>query len=231
MNLFNKYQPTCWEEVVGHARVKMRLRRMVNSQEIGGRAFIFTGPSGVGKSSLARLLAYEVCDPDNVLELDATKVSTGVIDELDRKQRQLLLGAKSGRVNVINEVHKLDSRVIGRLLTLLERIPENCTWVFTTQGVRHSQKGLFDDDDSSALESRCTVFPLEGEKYVKLFAQKARQIAIKEGLENGQDLVAYVRLAADCDFNLRRMLSRLDAGEFLPEEIIEVLEGQSLQFT
>jgi len=201
---------------------------MIQGKEIGGRAFMFVGPSGIGKSSLARIVAHQICDPDNVVELDATKITTTVMDDLERSQGQMLLGSKSGRAIVINEVHKLDSRVIGRMLTSFERIHPNCTFLLTTQNA-HKQKGLFDDDDSSALESRCTVFRMEGEKYAKMFAERVRQIAIDEGLENGQPLMAYVDLAQQCEFNFRGMLSRIDAGEFLPEEIVEVLESRELQ--
>ncbi len=229
MNLFTKYRPKCWYDVVGHARIKTRLIKMANAGEIGGRAFLFCGKSGIGKSTIAYLVAQEVCDPENIFELDGSKVTTTMIDELVSKSGQLLLGTKPGRAIVINECHKLDSRVIGRLLTCLENIKPNVVWVFTTQA--HKQKGLFDDDDSSALESRCTVFEMEGEKYAKLFAEKAMEIAKVEGLESGQPLVSYVRLAADCEFNLRKMISRLDAGEFLPEEMTEVLEQRLADLT
>ncbi len=229
MSLFTKYRPTSWEQVVGHARMKMRLLRMSQNEEIGGKAFLLCGMSGIGKSTCAYLIAAEVCDPDNIFELDATKVTTTMLDELVSRQGQLLLGAKPGRAIIVNECHKLDSRCIGRLLTSLESVKKKVVWIFTTQA--HKQKGLFDDDDSSALESRCTVFEMEGEKYAKLFAERAMLIAKGEGLEDGQELVSYVRLAVDCEFNLRKMLSRLDAGEFLPEEIVEVLEERSLQFS
>jgi replication-associated recombination protein RarA len=228
MSLFTKYRPSTWDQVVGHARMKMRLLRMSQNSEIGGKAFLLCGISGIGKSTCAYLIAKEVCDEDNIFELDATKVTTTMLDDLSSRQGQLLLGAKPGRAIIVNECHKLDSRCIGRLLTSLESVKKNVVWIFTTQA--HKQKGLFDDDDSSALESRCTVFSMEGEKYAKLFAEKAMQIAKLEGLENGQELVSYVRMAVDCEFNLRKMLSRLDAGEFLPEEIVEVLEDRSLQF-
>ncbi|APZ96579.1 AAA family ATPase [Fuerstiella marisgermanici] len=230
MNLFTKYRPQCWDDVVGHARMKLRLIRMATAGDIGGRAFLFTGPSGVGKSSVAYILAREICDPDNVVEIDGSKVTTSGIDDIVSKRGQLLLGNKPGKVHVINECHKLDSRVIGRLLTCLEDIRSHEAWIFTTQGVRQKQIGLFDDADSGALESRCTVFELEGERYATLFAQRAMQIAVDEGLESGQELVAYVRLAAQCEFNLRKMLSRLDAGEFLPEQAVEILESQTLSF-
>jgi len=227
MSLFTKYRPASWEQVVGHARMKMRLLRMSQNNEIGGKAFLLCGMSGIGKSTCAYLIAEEVCDPENIFELDATKVTVGMLDDLTSRQEQLLLGTKKGRAIIINECHKLDSRCIGRLLTSIERIPDHVVFIFTTQA--HKQKGLFDDDDSSALESRCTVFKMESEKYVKLFAERAMVIAQGEELEAGQGLGDYVQLSIDCEHNLRKMLSRLDAGEFLPEEIVEVLENQALR--
>ena len=227
MSLFTKYRPTTWNEVVGHARMKTRLIRKSRQGDIGGNAFLLCGKSGIGKSTCAYLIAQEVCDPDNIFELDATKVTTTMLDDLVSKQGQLLLGSKPGRAIIVNECHKLDSRCIGRLLTSIENIKPNVVWVFTTQA--HKQKGLFDDDDSAALESRCIVFEMESEKYAQLFAKKAMEIAIAEGLENGQELISYIRLAAECEFNLRKMLTKIDAGEFMPEEIVEILESRTLQ--
>ena len=200
--------------------------RMSRNKEIGGRAFLFVGKSGIGKSTCAYLVAQEICDPDNIFELDGSKVTAAMIDDLVSKGGQLLLGQKPGRAIIINECHKLDSRVIGRLLTCLERIHKNVVWIFTTQA--HKQKGLFDDDDSSALESRCTVFEMEAEKYAPFFAKRAMEIAKAEGLENGQDISAYGMLAIDCKYNLRAMISKIDAGVFLAEELAEALEANAL---
>jgi replication-associated recombination protein RarA len=224
-SLFEKYRPKEWKEVVGHARMKQRLKKMTRDDDVSGKAFMFYGSSGIGKSVCAELLAANVCDPDNIQVYDASKITTAVLDNLDNRSGQLLLGTKHGRAVIINECHKLDSRCIGRLLNMLDPVPRNVVYIFTTQA--HKQKGLFDDDDSSALESRCTVFHLEHKKYAKLFAKRTMDIAREEELDDGQELVEYVQLALDCECNLRKMISMIDAGEFLPEELVEVLENRA----
>jgi len=228
MQLYEKYRPTKWEEVVGHAKIKTRLIRMALAGDVGGRAFLLAGSSGIGKSTIAYLAAVEVCDEDNILELDGTKVTADRIDKILSGLGQLRLGVKPGKAIIINECHKLNGAVIGRLLTALERIPQHVVFIFTTQA--HKERGLFDDDDSGALESRCLVFNMKAAEYTKGFAERAQQIAKIEGLENGQDLKAYVELAVACEYNFRKMLSTLDAGEFMPEDMSTILEKTQMSF-
>ena len=118
---------------------------------LGGRAFWISGPSGIGKTSMAYLIAGDVCDPDNFIEADAGELTPKGLDDLERMVRCRAIGDKSGRAVLVNEAHGLRKDSFRKLLIVLELIPGHVTWVFTTTA--QGQQALFDDIDSHPLMS------------------------------------------------------------------------------
>ncbi len=73
--LFQVHRPTRWDQLVGHAKHKRAILAMKQRGSLGGRAFWISGPSGIGKTSMAYLIAGDVCDPDNFIEADAGELT------------------------------------------------------------------------------------------------------------------------------------------------------------
>lgn len=213
MNLAEKHRPKTWDEVVGQEKAIARIRQLAQ-RGLSGRAFWISGPSGAGKTTIARLLAAEIADPLNVTEIDATALTPAALREVESSMQYYGWGkgARNGKAYILNESHGLRKDAIRQLLVLLERLPAHVMVVFTTTC---DGQALFEDyDDASPLLSRCVQIPLARRNLASAFAERARQIATAEGL-NGRPIEEYVRLAKECRNNLRAMLQAVDAGDML----------------
>lgn len=212
-NLAEKYRPTRWEEVIGQEKVVGVIRRLADRSSLGGRAYWLSGKSGTGKTTIARLLASELADDLNVVELDATTLTPTTIRELEAASSMFGLGGRNGRVYIVNEAHGLRRDAIRQLLVTLERIPGHVAWVFTTTKV--GAEALFDDcDDASPLVSRTLELPLAERGLADAFAERALAIAEAEGL-GGKALAQAKRLVNECAANFRRVLSQVEGGALL----------------
>lgn len=212
--LFEKWRPNTFAEVVGQTKAVAVLRRFIERGTLSGRAYWIAGPSGTGKSSLARLIALEVADPFNVEEVDATGLSAAAIQEIERQSYCRGLGAKPGRAYCLNEAHGLNKAAVRQLLTTLERIPKHCVWIFTTTD---AGQALFDGIDTNPLLSRCVKLPMARFGLAEAFAVRAKQIAEQECLD-GKPIEQYIALVREQKLNFRSVLQAIESGLMLSDD-------------
>lgn len=213
-SLAESYRPASLEDVVGQDGA-LRQVRSVLARGWGARAWWITGPSGTGKTTLARIIARDGADELAIEEIDAQTLTPARLRDLEGEMAYRYLGEKSGRAFIVNEAHGLRKDTIRLLLVILERLPDHVAFVFTT--TKAGEARLFEDDesgDASPLLSRCVEITLRYDGTTeKAFAARAKSIAMKEGID-GLPTSVYERAFAASAGNFRRVLQRIESGAF-----------------
>ena len=136
---YRKYRSKNLGEVVGQNHITEVLEKSLAKGKIA-HAYLFTGPRGVGKTSIARILAHQINDlpyseedqhPD-IIEIDAA--SNNGVDEIRNLREQIQVAPFSAkyRVYIIDEVHMLSKAAFNALLKTLEEPPEHAVFILAT---------------------------------------------------------------------------------------------------
>jgi len=137
--LYRKYRSKNFDDVVGQDHIIKTLKNAVASGRIS-HAYLFTGPRGVGKTSVARILAHEVNSlpyTDESIHLDIIEIdaaSNRRIDEIRdlRDKVNIAPAAAKYKVYIIDEVHMLTREAFNALLKTLEEPPAHCIFILAT---------------------------------------------------------------------------------------------------
>ena len=137
--LYRKYRSRSLDEVLGQDHVTSILRRALEQGKIA-HAYLLTGPRGVGKTSVARILAHEInhlpYDDDSsnldIIEIDAA--SNNGVDDIRalREKAQVAPVSAPKKVYIIDEVHMLSKPAFNALLKTLEEPPEHVVFILAT---------------------------------------------------------------------------------------------------
>lgn len=132
VSLAVKYRPKCWEDVTEQTVVKDILENQVRTKTMQS-AYLFTGPSGTGKTTSARIFANMINDgKGNPIEVDAA--SNSGVDNI----RQIIEDAKRKPIDaeykifIVDECHSLSNGAWQALLKTLEEPPKFTIFIFCT---------------------------------------------------------------------------------------------------
>ncbi len=137
--LYRRYRPQTLGEVVGQKQITDVLARSIKEGKVA-HAYLFIGPRGTGKTSVARILAHEVNgfkyeledDYVDIIEIDAAS-NTGVDNIRDLREKANIAPTKGKyKVYIIDEVHMLSKSAFNALLKTLEEPPEHVIFIMAT---------------------------------------------------------------------------------------------------
>ncbi len=202
-----KYRPQNFEQVIGQEHVVVSLRNAILKQRVS-HAYIFSGPRGVGKTSLARIFAKAlncVQGPTpkpcgkcpscvaitkgkslDIIEIDGA--SNRGIDEIRTLRENVKLSTASARykIYIVDEVHMLTQEAFNALLKTLEEPPAHVKFIFATT---HPHKIL------PTILSRCQKFQFSLISLENIVA-KLRNIAKDEKIKIEDNLLYTIGRAA-----------------------------------
>src|SRR6266852_3557412 len=217
--LYRKYRPQTFEEVVGQEAVVRTLTNAITQGKVR-QAYLFAGPRGTGKTSLARILAKGVnCahgptpTPDgtchacvaiaagtslDVIEMDAAS-QRGIDDIRDIRDRVVLQPVEGRyKVYILDEAHQLTDAAWNALLKLIEEPPPHLVFVFCTTDL---SKVL------PTVRSRCQTFVFQRPPLQEL-VKKLTRVAEGESIDAPPQALSLVARAARGSF--RDAVSTLD---------------------
>ncbi len=242
ISLYRRYRPQNFSDIIGQSAAVSVVTRAIESGAIG-HAYLFSGPRGCGKTTVARLFAKAVNCPDrkgaepcnvcqscrsivegsclDVVEIDGAS-NNGVDEIRDLKERVALASFNCPyKIYIIDEVHMLSISAFNALLKTLEEPPERVVFILATTAPYKVP---------ATIRSRCQHIPFHAMTPLQIVT-RLRQVSSAEGIDMQEE--ALWEIARNADGGMRDALSLMEqamaigAGSVTRETVDKLLGGGS----
>jgi len=208
MVLARKCRPKTWNDVVGQAHVTNTLQNAIRFNRLA-HSYLFTGSRGVGKTSVARILAKtlnclnpvdgspceecgnckEIISGSSVDVFEIDGASNRGIDDIRGLRENIKYPPTSGkyRIYIIDEVHMLTTQAFNALLKTLEEPPDHALFIFATTEPHKVP---------ATILSRCQRFDFK-RVAAKEIAARLKQISIDENVAIDDEALSLIARKAD----------------------------------
>lgn len=223
--LYRSKRPKSFDEVIGQDHIVKTLRESIKQSRVA-HAYLFTGPRGVGKTSVARIFAHDVngleYDDDSmhldIIEIDAA--SNRRIDEVRELREVVRIAPTSTRykVIIIDEVHMLTREAFNALLKTLEEPPDYVIFILATTEVHKLPATII------SRTQRFNFSPISEQDTVK----QLKHIASSENITVDDDALELI--AKHSEGSLRDGLSLLDqlssGSKVIGRDVVRSMVGE-----
>jgi DNA polymerase III subunit gamma/tau len=221
--LYRKYRSRSLDELIGQEHITQTLARALKAGRVS-HAYLFTGPKGVGKTSVARILAHEInglpySDTQNldIIEIDAA--SNRRIDDIRDLREKVFITPVSAKykVYIIDEAHMLTGESFNALLKTLEEPPAHVVFILATTEAHKLP---------ATIVSRTQRFAFRPVTKDKVVAH-LRELADKEKIKITDDALGLIAEHGEGSFrdsiSLLDQISHTSAKDITAEDVTHML--------